>query len=442
GFSQMLLSNTCFSGRFCRPSLLSFGSSTHIRRLSVAALLLACGHFVSTASVARADEFSLVPVGDPLYKHFTSVRRARWNDGGAENRTRSNAARAQATESSTSLTRYEMALETARAYLSLSSRERNPDSSMLSVSLPAVRSLRELLVGLRGELRSLDIDVNEALEFCDRVLQRNWSKPATTAAADSSRESRLNLPSQALARPVSRSENREVASSFGQAIGARRASQLPISQLLRLHAALSSLVREAGDPFGDAAFRSPYHFSNGTAGNRLRSSVLSGGSYEVTDWLRLRADYTRAPLVGTTNARDLLSSEQANDSLTPVLMRSLGPAREGRSVGGGIDVALSGLTLSGQVTRVSTGGAGSEAMRFGGGVALNAWQNRLALSANLSRLVPEDSPMLSPTTAAAFNIDVGVTERLRLKLLYQQLFNSPNQNRGERMVAGGINISF
>lgn len=441
----MHLLNHRFSGRFCDPALFSFGSSVHIRRFSLAALLLVSGHFASVGSTARADEFSLVPAGDPLYKHFTTVRRAGWNDGGAENGTRanaagSNAARASGTEATTALTRYEMALETARAYLSISSRGRIAGTPTLSISRPALRSLRELIVALRSELGSLDINVSEALSFCDRVLQRNWDKQAATAT-DTGRASRSNLPAESSVRPVSRSINGDAAPIFGAPKEARRSWQGPISQQLRVYAALSSLEREAGDPFGDAALRLPHHSASGATGIGLRSALLSGGAYEVTDWLRLRADYTRRPLSAAINARNLLASEQAADALSPALMRSLNAVGDGRSVGGGIDIDVSGLTLSGQVARVSTNGVGADAMRFGGGVALNAWQNRLALSANLSRLVPEDSPELS-SNAAAFNLDVGVTERLRLKLLYQQLFNSPNQNRGERLVAGGINISF
>lgn len=433
----MHLLNNRLSGRNSHRPLFSNVCSVHIRRFSLTALLLAAGHGASFGSSARADEFSLVPAGDPLYKHFTTVRRAQWNDTGITEGARSDAARPRATGAAPSLTRYEMALETARAYLSVSTR-----STTLSVSRPALRSLRELMVALRGELRSLDIDVSEALSFCDRILQRNLNTPAASAATNTDRASsvRLATPPSELSR--SRTSILESsAPAFGAAGNAPRGLQLPISQRLRLEAALSSLEREAGDPFGDAASRSSYRASEGTSRMRLRPALLTGGTYEVTDWLRLRADYARRPLAGATNPREMLASTGANASLSPLLTRSLGQAGESRSVAGGVDIAVSGLTFSGQVARVSTNGAGPDATRFGGGVALNAWQNRLVLSANLSRLVPEDSPMLS-SEAAALNLDVGVTERLRLRLLYQQLFNSPSQNRGERLVAGGINISF
>ena len=430
----MHLLNDCFSVRMPRPFLSSASCSVRLKRFTLAAIV-AASQFVLTTSPVGADEFSVVPANDPLYKHFAIVRRAGWNDSKPD--ASSNASRS----TTATLTRYEMALETARAYLSISSlASRDRTSGALTLSRPAVRSLREMIVALRSELRSLDIDVNEALAFCDRVAQRGLGKSVANTSATGAGAMVSSSPAPS-SRPRPRSIGSNTTASLDTPNNARFSLQLPISQKLRLHAALSSLVREAGDPFGDAATRSPHRTSDRSIGLRQRPSFLTGGAYEVTDWLRVRADYARREPVGTINPRQMLASNPAESVLSPLLMRSLNPAAEGRSLGGGIDIALSGLTFSGQVARISTNGAGADATRIGGGVALNAWQNRLALSANLSRLVPEDSAELS-SQAAALSLDVGVTERLRLKLLYQQLFNSPTQNRGERIVAGGINISF
>jgi hypothetical protein len=158
--------------------------------------------------------------------------------------------------------------------------------------------------------------------------------------------------------------------------------------------------------------------------------------YDVGSSLSLRA--------GGSRQGDALGVPRSIEEMA--MRSSLSPyyTRAGRSFGGGLDLRVrSGLSLSGDVSRVSTEGSnGTSAIRYGGGVGLSAWQNRLTLSANLSRLVPEERSMLLAQTATAFNLDVGMTDRLRLKLLYQQWFGAPAESGAQHMLAGGLNLSF
>jgi hypothetical protein len=327
-----------------------------------------------------------------------------------------------------------MALETARAYYAATAQQRVNANWQKTASRPAVRALRELVLALRVELGTLDINLGEALSFCDKVLQSKAEvaslAPATTPARQtpaSSEATRLAL------RPAA-----------GRVVP-RDSMMLPLSQRLRLHATLSSLAREANDPFGDSARPAAGALNllrPGRSTPRHALQAQGGAALDVNNWLRLRADYdSRSLLPNRTDPSHLLNEPATGAS--SLLLRSLNQgATQGSSLGGGIDIELlSGLTLSGEVARVSANGAG-DAMRYGGGVGLTAWQNRLSLSANLSRLVPQEDSAVLSTTAAALNLDVGMTERLKLRLLYQQLFGSPTQSRNDRVVAGGLNISF
>jgi hypothetical protein len=385
-------------------------------------------------AVARADEFATVPAGDVLYKHLTAVQRAGWSGVGRGGATASDAQL---------LTRYEMALETARVYFFVTAQQRANANWQSGASRPVARSLRELVSALRVELRKLDIDTNAALAFCDAILQSGngtinlSSRPVTAPVANTTQPSAKTRPNADALRPAA--ANEFAASTEISAIGVA----LPLSQRLRLHATLSSLAREADDPFGDTAQVSGHVFSASSSRPAPRVSSTTGAAYDVGNWLRLRADYeNRTLLPNATDPSNLLNSSSSLNT-SPLLLRALNAnAVSGRSLGGGVDIELwRGLTVSGEVARVGTND-GSEAVRYGGGVGLTAWQNRLSLSANLSRLVPQEDSAVFSTTAAALNLDVGMTERLKLRLLYQQLFGASSQSRSERIVAGGLNISF
>jgi hypothetical protein len=134
-------------------------------------------------------------------------------------------------------------------------------------------------------------------------------------------------------------------------------------------------------------------------------------------------------------------------NLTPAML-SLQPyatsgSRRLSSLGGGVDVALRpGMTFSGSVENLAGDAAGEPSWtRYSGGIGLSAWESRLSLQANLSRLVPDDVREL-PTTVGGVGLGFDVNERLSLSLLYQQLFSVSAPTKAERLVAGGLSINF
>jgi hypothetical protein len=168
----------------------------------------------------------------------------------------------------------------------------------------------------------------------------------------------------------------------------------------------------------------------------LSGSVEAGAAFGLTNWMQLRAGFAARRLTPGNNA-------PWNGLRAPML----DGVREERSVGTGLDIAVRrNLTLSGDVERVSalstaSGDDTQRGTRYGGALNLTAWQNRLSLSANLSRLVPEDSQEL-PSTATEFNLGVGITERLQLTLEYQKMFSTRNASGSDRAFSGGISVKF
>jgi hypothetical protein len=384
----------------------------------------------------------VVAAGDESYRWLDALRRGGLLSGAARR----------------GATRYEMALETGRAALALAAKR----TAKTPVDKRATDALSRLLSSLRAELRRLDVDVDAALALC---------RAGNGAGANSGLGQ--DAPAVLISPPNTKEPDR---AGLGTAPSAGRSSAtatnlrssnttLSLSQRLRVSAALSSLARDAGDPFGDAAVRR-VGLGASTSGGSIRArsadfepvrsglrasalrDIAAGATYDVTDWLRVRAAYAAlAPSSQPTGLRALEGSSTTTALLSPGALGVLGA---GQSVGGGVDVDLLGLTLSGDVARIglrnpagaarasdlwSTGGT-----RFAGGARVSAFDNRLGLSVNLSRLVPEDTSMLSQS-AAGLNLDIG-GDRLRLKLLYQQLFGTSARGQADRVIAGGVNISF
>src|SRR5438067_909846 len=84
---------------------------------------------------ARADEFATVPTGDPIYAQLAAVSKAGWL----------NAARG----SNQGLTRYEVALETAKAIFAVSAHHRADPAWDSGAPRPALSALRSLVTTLR-----------------------------------------------------------------------------------------------------------------------------------------------------------------------------------------------------------------------------------------------------------------------------------------------------
>jgi hypothetical protein len=362
---------------------------------------------MNTADMAR--EFTVVPAGDILYSHLKVLRTAGWNWGAAPTT-------GDSSDKSTTMTRYEMALEVTKALIAIRARQ-NADARWTS-TLPAtsLRSLRALCVELQPELTRFDVDAKATIAQLDAWLQ----PPATSTTS-----SNLVLSSGASSAD---------AVAEGDSTQKEAMLKLPLSQRLRVYGAISSLARSSRDPLQTREFNT----SSGALrlGNAAPETFgRLGGEYSITDRIQLRGEVSRRPVAGTL--REALEGGA-----------SASGAGSEHSFGGGVDVALwPGVTLSGDVAHFETPGgllpglAQFNGMKYEGGVGLTGWQNRVALSANLSRLVPEDSFALS-MSAAQLNLDVGLTQQISLKLLYQQLFETPQQSRGGRMIAGGININF
>lgn len=388
--------------------------------------------------VVSADEFATVPAGDALYRHLAVVAKTGWAGAPGQSAPGSRSGeRNPVGGADTTLTRYEIALETAKAIVTVTARHEANPAWVSGVSKPALRALRELTAALRVELKSLGVDAAAALRLCDALLKSSDKNAGTETSAPAP----VGVPDAAFGSSA--------AFDSGSAGFAPRGAARPtapdfesqlrpsLSQRLRVMAAVSGVERDASDPFGDEALgigsASSFNSTAGAArgaGNSAGSGVSgsAGAALGVNGWLTLRAAYGRRELAP--------SGLPMQNVWTP-------GAREQRTLGGGLDIALRpGMTLSGGVESIATDAAGRPSwMRVSGGVGLSAWQNRLSLKANLSRLVPEDARIL-PSTMAGFNVGLGLGERLRLNLLYQQMFSAPATSRTERLVAGGISVNF
>ena len=398
------------------------------------ASLLAAGLAVSRPVLA--DEFETVPAGDPIYAQLATVAKAGWLSAPRG--------------SNQGLTRYEVALETAKAIFAVTAHHRADRTWDASASRPALGALRSLTTVLRVELKSLDVDAGETLTLLNGILKPGSgdvpARPIEPSGVVFNKGSAVTRPVDDQTRqpfmaaaPLTAFTGRDGSwrhvgspNGFNMTNGGQQMAEgelnLPLSQRLRVRTAYLALAHAASDPFGDAASDGARLAQpNAPGGSSAKPSVLSAGAnFSVTSWLQLGASY----------------AHRTNDPRTNWLPDPLALGREEDSLNSNVDVVLGSLRLSGDYSHVSSDNPQfSNGTRIGGGVGLTAWQNRLSLNANLSRLVPEDSFALSQT-AAALNIGVDVTQRMSLNLLYQQMFGAQNPARPDRVVAGGLSISF
>lgn len=361
------------------------------------------GASLSLTSLARADEFSLVPAGDPIYRQLGALEKL----GNAKVRATSG------------LTRYEAALQVARAIAFAS------DDSAPTFNRSGWRALRDLTSALRVELAQLGIDVPATLALCARYLAVEKAPAVKSDVRGGSAV--LSSPARPIRAPalggnsILLTDARERALASGQTLGDL---ELKIAGRLRAGAALLALERASQDPFAART---------GVAAPLERRSFSSTGSstgvaVDFNSWLSVRAASTR-------RSNLTLAAETS-----PALRNSLfAGANEARGAGGGLDVELGALQFSTDVERLRTN-TGAAGTRVGGGVGLSAWQNRLSMSAHLSRLKPDDRAAL-PATAAELNVSGRLSQRLSLSLLYQGLFTPQGAGDASR-VSGGLNLSF
>lgn len=359
----------------------------------------------NTAPLAR--EFTTVTGGDPLYTDLDIIRKTGWSR-------HSSTTASPAT--SILLTRYEMALEVVKAIITVRAQQHADARWLNSEPAQAVRSLRALCAALAPELARFDVDAKATIALLDgsahmvgdSVASTITRTPSLVASQQASAGASYSTPSH----------SRAVYSAL----------DMPLSQRLRVHAAVSSLALAANDRFE-------------TGQNKATSALMDtrvGVTFSVTDRLVLRGVAHRAAAVRSGDTlENLINGRDVRQS----------------TLGGGLDFALRpGVVLYGDLSHLDSSSSSSRVLlassldsfngtKWGGGLGLSGWQNRVVLSAQLSRLVPEDSLALA-RTAAQLNLDVGLTEQVSLKLLYQQLFAVPDQASDNHVIAGGININF
>ena len=357
----------------------------------------------------------MVAAGDELYRLLATVQRG----GLLQNAPRGGA------------TRYEMALETGRAALALASKR----ASRARVSEDSARALGDLLTRLRPELRRLDVDVDAALVLCRTPGGTNAPAPVSALLSSTPGSNR----SKGVRAP-------------GSASSSLMATRQSLSSRLRLTAVRDSWDRRMSDPFGGETERSPSFFG-APATNRsgaalfdrprvgpqgrygLAQGVVVGASLDIFSGVRVRTGYnTIAPSLQPSSLRALGANSPEAASLA-----SGGAARR---VGIGAEVDLpAGLRLSGDVQRLGSAAGGFEGTSIGGQARISAFNDRLSLSLNMSRLVPEERANLSQRQSmAGVGVAVGNSD-LQFKLLYQQLFG-PSSGQSNRVIAGGVNITF
>ena len=394
---------------FFRP--FRFGlNARRARHCGVAALVLASCALAARA--ARADEFSPVAPGDPIYRQLSALDPTTGTGTPLKS------------SKDKELTRYEAALQVARVITRVSG---DPDARLSRVGW---RALRALSASLKGELAQLGVDVMAALALADRQLAAPLGADSAPAEGGVGFSAERTLPARMMGA-VGAVGNRFAGQSSVLSVGgfAPSAAQqtnfsASIMPRLRVGAALLALQRAQNDPFDGSASGQALL----SAGNGRSLGQSTSVDYDVTPWLSVRALSSRRSLLNDPDASPLLSAPFFNG------------ATEARGAGGGLNVDVGLLNFSTKIETLSTD-TGVRGTSVGGGIGLSAWQNRLSLSAHLARLQPEDRALLSPSTSAEFNVALDVTRRLSLKLFYQGLFTQQNSTSSERL-AGGLNLSF
>lgn len=332
----------------------------------------------SGASAKRAPQsltFSTVPAGDPLYENLDAIERVHWIQNSATSATHP------------LLTRYEIAVETAKAIFYTGARNESEPSWLAGTPRGSLRALRDLCKALKSELAGMGVEVRPTLSMIDDALQGNTKDRARAAAETESMQ----------ALPIS------------------DAGETPLG---------AALMRAANDPArlarDERLLASTRAFSGGETGSDWR--------FRLTPWMALRAGY---------GSRDMTSPLAVNDV-------PLTGAQRVDAVGGGIDLALArNLSLSGRVENVAAlaGENNPSWLRYSGQIGVTTFGNRLSLSANMARLVPQDANAAA-ATAAGVNLDLGISDRLKFKVLYQQLFGNTAVPTGNVRVAGGVSLNF
>jgi hypothetical protein len=384
-------------------------SRSFVSLFCVTAVILLAFGAMANGAMANEDvsQFAIVAPDNPLQGELQIVRRAAWN---TPDSSAAQPSSTQAGSTPVALTRYEIALETAKALIAVRARHHADANWHHGIAPQSLRALRALCVAFKTELTGFETNVPATLKLLDELL----------AEAGTARENALPVPASG-STPAQR-----VPDVISESLPDETLMQ-SLSQRLRVYSALDSLARQQNDPLAVSDVNTR---SGGV--RRLRA----GATFEVSPELQLRAEFQNQasgrPLV--PGLRDFLNADTFH-----LQNAGFGGAR---SIGAGIDWnLLPGVTVSGGVSRVDEFSRGGNALRYEGGVGFSGWQNRVALSAHLSRLVPEDSLALG-TTAARLNLGVGLTSQVQLKLMYQQMFGAGAALQTNPRFGGGLDFSF
>jgi len=361
------------------------------RPLFAAAL---CGVLLVPA-ICRADAFAPIPASDPIFRELSALTLL--GEG-------------KPAKPEAGLTRYEAALQVARVAAIASTK---PEA----LGRSGWRALRDATNSLKPELRQLGVDVDDVLSTCARRLNTGEKGMRLSSRPKTERSDASSAPSNSsfLNGPFSPADPRLLQSGL---------SLSPFSSgRVRVEAALLALQRDAltPDPFadGDSALLGRARSGSQFVGRDTSVAV------DVNSWLS----------VGAQSSQRRLGMGDQTPALTAPLFQG---ATHATGLGGSVEVRpFSGLRVSTDVEQLSTD-IGTSGLRVGGGIGLSAWQNRLTLSAHLSRLQSQDRAFV-PSTATELNLGAAISDRLSLRLLYQGLFSQ--QSESSRL-AGGLNFSF
>lgn len=351
----------------------------------------------------HADAFSPIPQGDPIYRQLGALTLP---------------AEGKLPKPAPGLTRYEAALQVARVSAVAATKPG-------SLSRSGWRALRELTLELKGELRQLGVDVEDVLALCARRLDASAfvSAPAKGAPTVSLvRPQRQERGASGAIAPATPSFLNGQVSPADRRLRQSGLQMSSLSSHVRVAAALSALQRDIDAP-------DPFASGGSLALGRSKGSQIVGSDTSVdvdlNSWLR----------VGARASRRRLGLDDQTPALTSPLFQG---AEKATGLGGVVEVSpVGGLRLSTDVEQISTN-VGASALRVGGGIGLSGWQNRLTLSAHLSRLQSQDRAFV-PATASELKIGLGLSDRLSLSVLYQGLFSSQSQSS---RLAGGLNFRF
>ena len=375
---------------------------------AVALTVMLSGALFSTR-MAQADEFSLLPTGDPVYGQLSSLTRP------------------SDSKITSPLTRYEAALQAARSMLDV----QNRDPKL--VTRGQWRAIKALSISLKAELRQLGVDPDAIQVAADRGL-----KALDLKATDSPSPARQprSLPTRLAASPATSGKAAPRGSLLMTSPGLNNAnvknttSTIPLSQQLRVSASLMATERVGDDPFSTSFGQSSRALSIGGPQGSARSLASETSvAYDLNRWLTLRGASSQRNLAGGVATSPLLGAPMF-DGATQV-----------KGAGGGVDINVGSiLKFSTDMERLRTN-TGAGASRIGGGASLS--MNRLSMAVNIGRLQPEDVDAL-PALEKQFGIGVDVTQRLKLNLLYQSLFaqNANNTPSNASRISGGISLSF